>query len=405
MDDSGQFLTVVDQLYDAIADLDKWPTFLEGATSLFAARGAQIGHFDLVNSRLSFSIVHGYDWSAAHMQRYESLMSEDPRLPYFNANPFKPVHCRMSLTDEQLHASRVYKEVLSVGGVEYSLGVNLVEDNRTLTYFLVLRDRMQPAFADRDCELMAVLIPHLSRALKLQRDLGLIEFGRSAAFDTLDSMALGIIIIDSDARLKFCNKAAREITDANDGLRLVAQRLVIDGAGGDGIQLRARRLIRSALSDAPAPGEAFQVERPSGGEAYQVLVSALWGNQLRFGWSMLNEPLAIVYVRDPDRPEENRAETLQRLYGLTPSQARLAELLANGCSLMDAARRLDIAPVSARQYLKLIFQKTGTHRQAELVRKILLIPPAPKWRAEVSPSEHHQMAKAALTPSPDRHWR
>ncbi|MGH6771014.1 MAG: hypothetical protein ACRECO_18555 [Xanthobacteraceae bacterium] len=144
MYDSGQFLTVVDRLYDAVADLDKWPTFLEGATSLFAARVAQIGHFDLVNSRLSFSIVHGYDWSAAHMQRYESLMSEDPRLPYFNANPFKPVHCRMSLTDEQLHASRVYKEVLSVGGVEYSLGVNLIEDNRTLTYFLVLRDRMQP---------------------------------------------------------------------------------------------------------------------------------------------------------------------------------------------------------------------------------------------------------------------
>ena len=379
MNNSRELLAVVDRLYDAVADLDKWPAFLEVATTLFSARGAQIGHFDLVNSRLSFNIVHGYDWSAEHFRRYESLMSEDPRIPYFSANPFKPVHCRMSLTDEELHASRVYQEVLSVGGVEYSLGVNLVEDSRTLTYFIVLRDRMQSAFTGRDCDLMAVLIPHLNRAIKLQRDLGLVEFGRSVAFDALDSMALGIIIIDADAQIKFSNEAAREIVEANDGLRFVGQRLVIDGSDGDGIRIRAQRLIRAALSGSPPPGEAFQVVRPSGGEAYPVLVSALWGNQLRFGWSTLNEPLAIVYIRDPDRPEETRAETLQRLYGVTPSQARLTELLATGCSLQHAAKKLGITEVSARQYLKLIFQKTGTHRQAELVRKILQTPPAPKW--------------------------
>jgi DNA-binding CsgD family transcriptional regulator len=384
MNNSGQLLAAVDRLYDAVADLNKWPAFLESATSLFAARGAQVGHFDLVNSRLSFNIVHGYDWSAEHFRRYESLMGEDPRIPYFSANPFKPVHCRMSLTDEQLHASRVYREVLSVGGVEYSLGVNLVEDNRTLTYFIVLRDRTQSPFNESDCELMAALIPHLDRALKLQRDLGLIEFGRSAAFDTLDSMALGIIIIDADARIKFSNQAAREIVDANDGLRFVGQRLVIDGINGDGIRMQAGRLIRSALSGSPPPGEAFQVIRPSGGEAYPVLVSALWGNQLRFGWSMLNEPLAIIYIRDPDRPEETRTETLQRLYGITPRQARLAELVATGCSLQHAAKKLGITKVSARQYLKLVFQKTGTHRQAELVRKILQVPPAPKWSGDAA---------------------
>jgi DNA-binding CsgD family transcriptional regulator/PAS domain-containing protein len=382
MNNSRQLLAVVDQLYDAVADLDKWPAFLAGATALFAARGAQVGHTDLVNSRLSFSIVHGYDWSAAHMQRYESLMGEDPRLPYFSANPFKPVHCRMALTNDQLHASRVYKEVLSVGGVEYSLGVNLVEGGRALTYFLVLRDRTQPPFNDRDCELMAILIPHLSRALKLQRELGLIEFGRSVAFDTLDSMALGIVILDAETDIKFLNQAAREIIASNDGLRLAGRRLVVQGSDADGIRVKVRRLISAAVSGSPLPGEALSLARPSGGEAYAVLISTLWGNQLRFGWSMLNEPLAIIYIRDPDRPDEARAEILQRLYGLTPSQARLAELLAGGCSLERAAKQVGITLVSARQYLKLIFQKTGTHRQSELVRKILLIPPAPKWPNE-----------------------
>lgn len=384
MNDTRQLIAVVDRLYDAVTDLDKWPAFLESATALFAARGAQVGHTDLVNSRLSFSVVHGYDWSAAHLQRYESLMSEDPRIPYFSANPFKPVHCRMALSDEQLHASRVYREVLSVGGVEYSLGVNLVEDARTLTYFLVLRDRTQPPFSDHDCELMAVLIPHLDRALKLQRDLGLMEFGRNVALDTLDSMALGVTVIDDEARIKLCNRAAREIADARDGIRFVGERLVIEGSDGSRIRMKARELIRAALTGTPTPGGAFEIARPSGGESYQVMVSALWGNQLRFGSGLLNQPLAIIYVRDPHQPDETRAEILQRLYGLAPSQARLAELIANGSTLKEAARDLGITEVSARQYLKLILQKTGTHRQPELVRKILLIPPAPKWRTNAA---------------------
>ncbi len=392
LDESRKLLAVIDRLYDAVTDLDKWAFFLESAAAMFGARGAQVGHTDLVNSRLSFSMVHGYDWGPAYMQNYERLMAEDPRLPHFSANPFKPIHCRMSLSDEQLHASRVYQEVLSVGNVEYSLGVNLVEDNRTLTYFLVLRDRTQPAFSERDCDLMALLIPHLNRALKLQRDLGLLEFGRNVACDTLDSMALGLIVIDADARMSFFNQAAREIADAEDGIRFVGQRLLMDGDGdGNGIRTRAQRLIRSALSGCPLPSEAFEIARPSGREAYTALVSTLHGSQLRPGSSMLNDAHAVVYVRDPDRPEESRAEILQRLYGLSPSQARLAELLANGHSLTSAAALLDITTYSARQYLKLILHKTGTHRQAELVRKVLLLPPAPKWR---------DMAAASSEPSP-----
>ncbi|MGD9924611.1 MAG: helix-turn-helix transcriptional regulator [Pseudorhodoplanes sp.] len=379
-DRSRQLLAVMDRLYHAVSDLDKWPAFLESATTLFGARGAQVGHTDLVNARLSFNMVYGYDWSAAHMQRYESLIGEDPRIPYFSANPFKPVHCRMSLSDEQLHASRVYKEVLSVGGVEYTLGVNLVEDRRSLTYFLVLRDRDQSRFDDEECELMAALIPHLTRALKLQRDLEIVTLEKTAAFDALDGMALGVVVVDADARVRFSNAAARQIAADGDGLRISGQRLVSDGANGDNIRARIRQLLQSAEIDSEPANDVLRIARTSGREGYIVLLSVLGANQARFGWSLLSEPLVLVYIRDPDSPEETRTELLQRLFGLMPSQAKLAELLATGCTLEEAAQRLGITLASARQYLKLIFQKTGTHRQAELVRKVMLVPPAPKWQ-------------------------
>jgi len=377
---SRQLLEVVERLYDSASDLDKWPVFLEKASALFNARGAQVGHTDLVNSRLSFSVVHGYDWSPAHMRRYESMMGEDPRIPLFSANPFKPIHCRMLLSDEQLHASRVYQEVLSVGEVEYSLGVNLVEDERALTYFLVLRDRTQSRFTDQECELMAALIPHLNRALKLQREFELVTVERDVAFDALDSMALGIVVIDADACVRFSNSAARQIAAEADGLYFSNGRLTIDGVAGVSIRTRAQQLIRSAESGLRPSGDAVQIARPSGRDSYTVLLSVLAGNQARHGWAISKEPLVIAYVRDPELPDETRSELFQRLYGLRPSQARLADLLVAGCSLKESAQQLGITQVSARQYLKLIFQKTGTHRQAELVRKLLLLP---------VPSENH----------------
>jgi len=63
---------------------------------------------------------------------------------------------------------------------------------------------------------------------------------------------------------------------------------------------------------------------------------------------------------------------LRRLYGLTPAEARLAQALVAGEHLNDIAEHLGITKETARSQLKAVFAKTDTHRQAELVRVLLL---------------------------------
>ena len=60
-------------------------------------------------------------------------------------------------------------------------------------------------------------------------------------------------------------------------------------------------------------------------------------------------------------------ELLRRHFGLTPAEARLALHLAAGETLRSAEAKLRMTYETARTYLKSIFQKTGTCRQAELV--------------------------------------
>src|SRR5262245_23730918 len=65
--------------------------------------------------------------------------------------------------------------------------------------------------------------------------------------------------------------------------------------------------------------------------------------------------------------EVPQADFLETRFDLTPAQARLVVLLFAGASLRSCAKALGIKYETARTYLKSVFQKTGTHRQAELV--------------------------------------
>ena len=65
---------------------------------------------------------------------------------------------------------------------------------------------------------------------------------------------------------------------------------------------------------------------------------------------------------------------MQQLYGLTPAESRVADLLLEGLEVRDAAERLCITLETARFHLKRVLAKTGTHRQTELMRLMLSLP-------------------------------
>jgi DNA-binding CsgD family transcriptional regulator len=69
-------------------------------------------------------------------------------------------------------------------------------------------------------------------------------------------------------------------------------------------------------------------------------------------------------------------DLLQRHFGLTPAEARVALHLVAGETLRSAEVKLSITYETARTHLKNIFNKTGTCRQAELLVVILTALPA-----------------------------
>ncbi len=75
----------------------------------------------------------------------------------------------------------------------------------------------------------------------------------------------------------------------------------------------------------------------------------------------------LVTVTAPDSAVLPSSDLLRSVFRMTGSEARLANHLAAGLSLQQAADVSGITSETARSQLKAVFSKTETNRQAELV--------------------------------------
>ncbi|SFK29746.1 helix-turn-helix transcriptional regulator [Methylocapsa palsarum] len=81
-----------------------------------------------------------------------------------------------------------------------------------------------------------------------------------------------------------------------------------------------------------------------------------------------DEAAAGLFIVDCRRGTTERIRAFADLFALTPAEAKVLAQLISGDGLKISAHRLNIAQSTARTHLAHILEKTGVHRQAELVR-------------------------------------
>jgi len=105
------------------------------AAAMLNAGNAYVSEIAHDVGSLEYVVLRPMDWNAISVDRYAALMNEDPRMPAFRGNPYRPLHCRMVVSEKKLHASRTYQEALKPLGIEYTLVVG-VPRARDVTNFL-----------------------------------------------------------------------------------------------------------------------------------------------------------------------------------------------------------------------------------------------------------------------------
>ena len=186
----------------------------------------------------------------------------------------------------------------------------------------------------------------------------------------LEMVRCGAMLVTEVGQVQLANRTALALLQKKDGIYLFRHGLEAERPSDT-------RVLRNALQDAisyPERGEPsqspFTLERRSA--LSPLIVRVIPGPGLEC-WENNGQRTALLklYDRDPDLIVDERA--LITIYGLTRGEAALAARLVQGKSIESAADELCISPHTARTHLKRIFMKTDTHRQPELVLRILMM--------------------------------
>lgn len=196
-----------------------------------------------------------------------------------------------------------------------------------------------------------------------ERDRGRASF-LGKAFDLFD---FTVILLDPDGNLLFANERAHSLLDAGEGLRRAGQSITatdFDNAV----------LLQTAIQYFNHKDDDIDTADP-GSQSVMLLRRAdarpLVATISRIPQGYNGSAATILHVLDPDTETRTLVDALCRAFGLTATEACLAHHLVEGLTVEEAAREMRIQRQTARAYLKQIFSKTDTHRQADLVRVLL----------------------------------
>jgi DNA-binding CsgD family transcriptional regulator len=178
----------------------------------------------------------------------------------------------------------------------------------------------------------------------------------------LDRTACGGVILDETGHVLALNVAAQRLLNVS--LR--------DGSDHDLSAEDARSALKGLLRAGDTRFTLDQdtwavVERED--QRQLVLHSILLNGGNNSALPSTNHPVphTMVILIDLERWPQPSAATLQKMFALTPAEAKLAILISRGEQLADVAESCGVSISTARTQLASIFAKTHTKRQAELV--------------------------------------
>ena len=210
--------------------------------------------------------------------------------------------------------------------------------------------------------LLSALVPHLRAALRSFVAFERERFHASITSEAFGRLNFGWLTLDAHCRIVDLTPHSGALLQRTRVLRRGAHDRLIPASRT--VDRELTMLVQAYAEGREARPRAINLGRDPWTD---MLVTPLHKQPVAPG----AKPVAIVYLSGDRRSQADRCEQLADLFGLLPSEARLAWAIASGLSLQEAAQELGLTIETARHYSKIIFAKTGARRQAELVRNIL----------------------------------
>jgi len=352
---------IIERIHGAALDPAQWSGVVADLAELCGAHTGIIYEFDRVRGRPTVMGTLQIDPSRAQLyeQHYYTV---DP----WNRHAMSAQTGRVTLTheiirDSDFQRSEFYQDHLRQSDIFYALGTVVERTTDHMAVFGVQCGHRKGPFSKEAANMVELIAPHLRQAYLTRRTLRTVTQMCATLTETLHLVASPVLIVDGGGRLQFANRAAEALLNAGDGLRL--NRGKVTPSSREQVALFAETLANLArgLDGGRAPAHDLAIQRPTSDRPLLLRFAMLPRGERG------DEPRIAIFV-DLAAGVARSIDRLHQALRLTKAEARLLEGLVAGESLAALSEKHKVSINTLRVHLSRLFQKTGTHRQAELVR-------------------------------------
>jgi DNA-binding CsgD family transcriptional regulator len=367
MSEAEAVSALVGDIYDAALDPALWPGVLGKAAHFVGGHGSGLYAKDASaktgNIFYHDGVIDPY-YIALYFEKYVKL---DPSTTaHFFSEIEKPVATADILPYDEFLETRFYKEWARPQGLVDHVTTVLDRSATSVAMFGVFRHEEHGLADDEMRRRMRLVAPHVRRAVLIGRVIELKTALAASMADTLDGIAAGMIMVDASGRIVHANAAGHALIAAGDMLRANGDRL----SAADPETDQALRDIVAAAGSGDAALGVRGIAVPliaRGGERYVAHVLPLTaGARRRTGANYAS--VAALFVQKAALSAPSPPEAVAKTYKLTPSELRVLLAVIEVGGAPEVAEALGIAESTVRFHLKRLFEKTGTRRQADLVK-------------------------------------
>ncbi len=286
----------------------------------------------------------GCSLDTAAVMRWEYLDDDVNKYAEVLRHP-RGVQTLHEVTEGQPERSRIYREYMAEVGLAQEMLVALrAHTGETWGTLRLTRGPGQPEFDTSELRFMATVSPHLAEGVRR----GLLV-GEATDRDSPD--APGIVVLDRCGELESLTPSAERWIASLPGPDI-----------GSGLPASVASVASAALD---------RVSRQRREDESKALVRTVAGQWVSLHGTVIcveGRPRTAVIIEPARR--DRVALLLMAIYGLTPREREVTQLVLRGYSTAELGIELRISPYTVQQHLKGIFGKTGVRSRRELMGKV-----------------------------------
>ena len=279
------------------------------------------------------------------------------------------VHVDDLFTDDEIKTSVVYNEVLARSNGQNSLTVRLDGPHESRIVWTIADPIDGDGWTFARTKKVRRLLPHLRHYVTIRQ-----AFAEAGALGTsltglLLQSGIGVIQLDGRARIMAATDRARSLllegnclSDRDELLRARSRR---DNAVLQ--QLLARALPPFGKQGV---GGSMMLSDFQASSELEVHVCPVGDGEREFGAHRI---AALVLIGEPAGLTRIDPALLRTTLDLTPTESRVAALLAEGRTVRDIAKLMARSENTIRWHIRRIYDKHGISREVELVRLVLAV--------------------------------